>query len=185
MKELMPENYTVIDIETTGLDRQGDDIIELSGLKVRNNNIVEEFSSLINPDRNLDYYISNLTGITDAMLQDAPSIKEVLPEFVNFISNDTIIGHNVNFDIKFVHNNLKKHFNSELNNKSMDTMILAKQVLKLQNYKLTTIAQNYNIDTKNNHRGLKDCYITYEVYNNLKSELQKDDEPGFMQQSLL
>ncbi len=60
MKELMPENYTVIDIETTGLDRQGDDIIELSGLKVRANKVVEEFSTLINPERNLDYYISNL-----------------------------------------------------------------------------------------------------------------------------
>ena len=63
----------------------------------------------------------------------------------------------------------------------MDTLFIARKVLNLKNYKLSTIAQNYDIDTRNNHRGLKDCYITYEVYNNLTGRI----EPPYVQQTLL
>ena len=71
----MPDNYTVIDIETTGLSPYNDEIIELSGLKVRNNQVVEEFSSLINPRRDVNEFISSLTGITNTMLKTAPELQ--------------------------------------------------------------------------------------------------------------
>lgn len=181
MQEMMPDNYTVIDIETTGLSPNNDDIIELSGLKVRDNKVVEEFSTLVKPNKGVNSFISNLTGITNGMLSDAPKIEDVLPKLVEFIEDDTILGHNVNFDIGFIRNKLSRHLNKELNNPSLDTMFIARRVLNLKNYKLTTIAENYDIDTKNNHRGLKDCYITYEVYNNLTGKT----EPAYVQQSLL
>lgn len=178
----MPDNYTVIDIETTGLSPQFDEIIELSGLKVRNNKVVKEFSSLIKPKyKTVDGFITSLTGITVAMLSNAPLIETVLPQFIDFIAEDTILGHNVKFDIGFIKTKLKEKFNKNIDNRIMDTMHIAKSLIKLPNYKLTTIAQKYNIDTKNNHRGLKDCYITFEVYNNLTGKT----EPEFVQQTLL
>ena len=162
------ENYTVVDIETTGLSPQYDDIIGLSALKVRNNEIVEEFSSLLQSQKGVNNFIADLTGITNKMLVSAPKIDEVLPKFLSFIEDDTILGHNVNFDMRFIKNKTQKVLDRNLDNPTMDTMILAKSNLRLYNYKLATIAQHYDIDTKNNHRGLKDCYITFEVYNKLR-----------------
>lgn len=162
------ENYTVIDIETTGLSPQNDDIIELSALKIRNNKVVEEFSSLLKSSKGVSSFISNLTGITEKMLINAPVIEDILPQFLNFIENDIILGHNVNFDMRFIKSKTQRVLNKTIENNIMDTMVLAKQNLSLPNYKLITIAQYYNIDTKNNHRGLKDCYITFEVYNKLR-----------------
>lgn len=181
MLKEMPDNYTVIDIETTGLSPYSDEIIELSGLKIRNNRVVKEFSSLINPQREVNNFIANLTGITNSMLKTAPNIEEILPKFIDFISDDTILGHNIRFDIGFIQNKLQKYFSKSLANKTMDTRNIAKAQLNLSSYKLTNIAKQYNINTDNNHRGLKDCYITYEVYNNLTGKT----EPEFVQQSLL
>ena len=162
------ENYTVVDIETTGLSPQKDDIIELSALKVRDNKVVEEFSTLLKYSKGVNSFISGLTGITNSMLNNAPIIEDVLPEFLAFIGNDIILGHNVNFDMRFIKAKTQLVLNKMVENSIMDTMIFAKRNLELPNFKLTTIAQYYDIDTKNNHRGLKDCYITFEVYNKLR-----------------
>ena len=162
------ENYTVVDIETTGLSPQKDDIIELSALKVRDNKVVEEFSTLLKSSKGVSSFISGLTGITNSMLNNAPIIDDVLPEFLAFIGNDIILGHNVNFDMRFIKAKTQLVLNKMVENSIMDTMIFAKRNLELPNFKLTTIAQYYDIDTKNNHRGLKDCYITFEVYNKLR-----------------
>ena len=162
------ENYTVVDIETTGLSPQRDDIIELSALKVRDTKVVEEFSTLLKSSKGVNSFISGLTGITNSMLNNAPIIEDVLPEFLAFIGNDIILGHNVNFDMRFIKAKTQLVLNKMVENSIMDTMIFAKRNLELPNFKLTTIAQYYDIDTKNNHRGLKDCYITFEVYNKLR-----------------
>lgn len=162
------ENYTVVDIETTGLSPKKDDIIELSALKVRDNKVVEEFSTLLKSSKGVNNFISGLTGITNSMLNNAPIIEDVLPEFLAFIGNDIILGHNVNFDMRFIKAKTQLVLNKMVENSIMDTMIFAKKNLELPNFKLTTIAQYYDIDTKNNHRGLKDCYITFEVYNKLR-----------------
>ena len=116
----------------------------------------------------MNSFISGLTGITNSMLNNAPIIEDVLPEFLAFIGNDIILGHNVNFDMRFIKAKTQLVLNKMVENSIMDTMIFAKRNLELPNFKLTTIAQYYDIDTKNNHRGLKDCYITFEVYNKLR-----------------
>lgn len=161
------QDYTVVDIETTGLSPQNDDIIELSALKVRGNTVVNEFSSLVKSSKGVNGFITSLTGITNAMLVNAPDITKILPEFIDFVGNDIVLGHNVNFDMRFIKYKIKMFMNVSMNNATMDSMYIAKSKLQLPNYKLTTIAQYYDIDTKNNHRGLKDCYITYEVYNRM------------------
>jgi len=160
-------DYCVVDIETTGLSYLKNEIIEISALKVRANRIVDEFSFLIKPENYINRYISKLTGISNAMLKNAPSILEVLPQFLDFVQNDTILGHNVKFDIGFLNANCVKHLNKTFENKSIDTWKMSKRICDIPNHKLETLAQFYNINSHGHHRALRDCEITFEVYNKM------------------
>lgn len=162
-------DYTVIDIETTGLNSTLDNIIELSAIKVRNNQIVSTFSKLINPNKKLNPFISNLTGITDSMLKQADTISKVLPQFLDFVGKDIILGHNVQFDIKFINQKSIEHLNKPFENEKIDTLRISRKLkIKSGNHKLKTLADFYNISQGRMHRGLEDCRITFEVYKHLK-----------------
>ena len=168
----LPDNYTVIDIETTGLDSSLDDILEISAVKVRNNTITDSFSSLVHYAEELPEFITELTGITNDMVKDAPSLDIVLNNFYNFIGNDILIGHNVNFDINFLYDNLKKNANKCLSNDFVDTLRLARKVIKeLDHHRLSDLLSYYKIDNSNQHRALDDCNYTLEIYNNLKKDI--------------
>lgn len=168
----LPDNYTVIDIETTGLDSSLDDILEISAVKVRNNTIADSFSSLVHYAEELPEFIIELTGITNDMVKDAPSLDMVLNNFYNFIGDDILIGHNVNFDINFLYDNLKKNANKYLSNDFVDTLRLARKVIKeLDHHRLSDLLSYYKIDNSNQHRALADCNYTFEIYNNLKKDI--------------
>ena len=87
-------DYVVFDIETTGLSPYKDGIVELSALKVIGGQVQEEFSTLVNPGRPISYAASRVNGITDEMVEDAPFIEEVLPEFLEFAGDLPLLGHN-------------------------------------------------------------------------------------------
>ena len=160
-----PESYVVLDIETTGFSPENDEIIELSAIKVAENKIVDEFSQLINPQRYVSTYITNLTGISQQMLVGMPDIKEALADFVEFVSDNMIMGHNVTFDIGFINNKLQKHYNTELDNDYVDTLTIARKFLPdLKSKKLGNIAQHFKFNTDGMHRGLKDCFVTNLCY---------------------
>ena len=161
-------DYTVVDIETTGLSNRNDDIIEISALKIRNNQIIDKFSSLAKPKQAVKAYINKLTGISNEMLANAPEIEKVLPEFVTFAGHDILLGHNIKFDMGFLRAKCLKILNCQFENKSIDTCLIAKRLLyPLKNHKLKTIAEYYNISTIGHHRALNDCYITFEIYKKL------------------
>ena len=105
-------DFTVIDIETTGLVTDYDEIIELSALRVRNNIVSDSYSVLVKPSYEIDDFIAELTGITNEMLVHERSIEEVISDFYNFIGSDILLGHNLGFDIKFINKNLER-FNNE------------------------------------------------------------------------
>ena len=174
------DNYTIIDIETTGLDPKVDEIIEISALKVRDNKIISEYSTLINPQQEINDFIINLTGITNEMVKDKPTIKNSLNDYFNFLDNDVIIGHNINFDINFLYDNSIKYYDKPFENDYIDTLRLSRKYLSLENNKLETIANFFKIDYSGAHRSLKDCYITFSVYNELKKRLtdrkEKDNQ---------
>ena len=96
-----PLDYTVVDLETTGLDPTIDGIIELGAIRVRGGHPVEEYSSLIDPGFELDEFIVSLTGITNDDLSSAPDILQALPSFLDFLGDDPIVGPNVGFDLGF------------------------------------------------------------------------------------
>ena len=170
------DNYTVIDIETTGLDPKINKIIELAALKVQDNQVIDTFSCLINPEVEIDNFITKLTGISQDMVKDAPVLDDVLQKFLDFIGEDVIIGHNVNFDINFIYDNSMLLLNKAVENNYIDTLRISRLNNNVENHKLQTMANYYNIDYTNAHRALKDCYITKELYSCLKNEISKTNE---------
>lgn len=170
-----PADYTVIDIETTGLSCDKCEIIELSALKVRDYKVVEKFSTLVKPEGKINSFITSLTGISNDMVKDALPITSILPNFMQFISGDILLGHNVSFDLRFIKHNLKKYYNSDLANKSIDTMRISRKYCKmLSSHKLSSIANFYNVSTEGHHRALNDCMMTHQIYVNLKDDYAKN-----------
>lgn len=124
-----PSDFVVIDIETTGLYPKTDEIIELGAIRVRGYEIRERFSTLIKPSAPISAFISSLTGITNEMLEDAPSIEEVISDIRDCIGGDILVGHNVNFDINFLYDAMERSLDLPLGNDYVDTMRIARKAL--------------------------------------------------------
>lgn len=162
-------DYCVLDTETTGLSAYYDEVIEIGILKVRNNNIVEKFSQLIKPEHEIDDFITDLTGITNDMVCDKPSILEVKDNFLSFIGNDVIVGHNTSFDIRFINEGM----HIELSNSYIDTMQFAKKIYPdLKHHRLSDMVDYLNL-SNNEHRALADCISTKELYDSEKKKMEE------------
>ena len=136
-----PNKYIAFDIETTGLDPMYDEIIEIGAIKIENGKEVEVFSTLVKPKYEIDEFISELTGITNEMVKESPSIDKVLPEFIDFIKDSIILGHNVNFDINFIYDNLIKCDMNPITNDFIDTLRLSRRLLpELKHHRLSDLA---------------------------------------------
>lgn len=167
---IFPEEYYVVDLETTGLSPQFDEIIEISAIKIINSEIVDTFSTLVKPTEEIDEHITRLTGITNGMLENAPDIDSILPGFFEFIENGVIVGHNVNFDINFLYDNRLKLFNTTVKNDFVDTMRIAKKLYPdFPNHKLCELVKNFGIKTDAAHRAFADCHATFKCYEHMKS----------------
>lgn len=176
-----PTEFCVVDLETTGLDPSFDEIIEVGILKVRDNEVVDTYSSLIQPklyryfdeDGNeIEYYIDDfiveLTGITNEMLKDAPVLKDVYKDIEDFIGDGIIVGHNINFDINFLYDFARENGFKEVNNDYWDLMKLSRRILKdLEHHRLKDLASYFNYDYKP-HRSIEDCKTTLEIMKLLK-----------------
>ncbi len=104
-EQTLDDTYVVFDIETTGFSAISDKIIEIGAVKVEEGRIVERFSTFVNPKRPIPFRITNLTGITDEMVLDAPSIEEALPAFLEFTEGAVLVAHNAGFDMRFIEQN--------------------------------------------------------------------------------
>ena len=170
-----PNDYVVIDIETTGLSPEWDDIIELSALKISDGEICNRFTTLIRPenpstDENgqtiyVDDFITELTGINNDMLKTAPLFMDVADSFINFIGDSIIVGHNVNFDINFIYDNLFINFEKVFSNNFCDLLRISRKIFPdLPNHKLKTLANAFGIDVNTEHRGMADCLTTFKCF---------------------
>ena len=123
-------DYVVFDLETTGISPQTDKVIEISAVKVRSGKSVAEFSSLVNPLRDIPYSATKVNGITNEMVADKPVFEEVLADFLDFIGDDILVGHNIHdFDMKFIHRDCEAFFRMFLGNDYIDTLPLARKCL--------------------------------------------------------
>ena len=164
-----PEDFTVVDIETTGLSSFGAEILEVSALKYRGDTFVASFSSLIKPSAHIPYFITELTGITDQMVADAADRKGVLRDFAAFAEGDILIGHNVNFDVNFLYDELLLHLGYPLKNDFVDVLRLSRRYLPdLPDHKQVTLAAHFGLDVSGSHRALRDTEICAENYLRIK-----------------
>lgn len=160
----IPGTYVVFDLETTGLESNKDEIIEIGACKIVDGRIDETFSTFVKPSKHIPREITEITGITDEMVSEAPAINYVLPDFYKFCYGAIMVGHNVSFDIGFIYAAGKKHA-YEFDNKLMDTMEMARNKLPgLKNYKLKTIVEKLGIVLKDAHRAINDATATAKVF---------------------
>lgn len=163
-------DYVVFDLETTGLEKENDKIIEIGALKYKNNELVDEFSVLINPEIKLPPVITKITGLTDEDLKAKNTIDSVLPEFISFIENLTLIAHNSEFDLGFIEENIKRLGLNMISNKNIDTVEIARTYIpKAYNYKLETLKKYFHLEY-GSHRSVDDCKTTNYVYQYCKDK---------------
>ena len=164
-------DYTVIDIETSSINVKEAEVIELAAVRVRNGDIVDTYSTFIQPTRPVSPKITEITGITNEMLIDAPKIEEKMPEFLEFIGNDIILGHNiVSYDSTILYDVCEKLNLQSFNNDMLDTLYYSRYCdIKVPNHKLTTLTDYFNIEHEA-HRALGDCIANFKCYEKLKEK---------------
>ena len=194
----IPTEYTLVDIETTGLSPIYDNIIEVALVKIKDSKEINRLNTLIKPpvseyyidedeissfketeihtdangDKYIIYYVDNfiteLTGITNEMLETAPTFDEFAPQLYDFIGNDILVGYNVNFDINFLYDNFTKSIGEKLSNNYFDLLRLSKKILRdLEDYRLETVKCFFEIPQPKEHRALGDCYLANEILKEL------------------
>jgi DNA polymerase-3 subunit alpha (Gram-positive type) len=160
----LEDEFTVFDIETTGLSNINDEIIEIGAVKIKEGKIIDTFETFVNPKIPISSFITKLTGIDESMVKDAPSIEEILPKFLEFASNSVLVAHNANFDVSFIKSKAKK-FNLNVNNAVLDTLELSRHLYKdLKNYKLDTLAEHLQVKLEHHHRAVDDAMATAEIF---------------------
>lgn len=168
---VFPLDYVVIDLETTGFSADYDEIIEISCIRVRNGEISDTFSSLVKPENEIDEYISELTGITNEMVFNSPSIKSVLPKVVDFIGSDIVVGHNVSFDVNFIYDVCSSLLDIFFSNDYVDTMRISRKLYpELRHHRLKDIVEHLNIEHGEFHRSLNDCDMTQKCFEAMRKE---------------
>ncbi|MGC8780281.1 MAG: helicase C-terminal domain-containing protein [Anaerolineae bacterium] len=149
----MPRTFVALDLETTGLDKDRDAIIEIGAVKFRDDTPVDRYSALINPGRPIPYEITQLTGITDRDLIGKPRFDQVAPQIMRFVGNATVVGHNVGFDLGFL-----RVQGLLTTNTGLDTWELATILLPgLPGYSLGVLSERLGLDMGGQHRALEDA----------------------------
>lgn len=168
----LPEDFVVLDLETTGLDPEWDCIIEIGMVRVRHGEVAAEYSTLVNPGVEIDEFITELTGITNDMLAAAPALPEVLPAARDFLGDDIILGHNINFDINFIYDNCERQGLTPVSNDYIDTMRISRRVLPdLKHHRLGDIVNALGVDHAQAHRAIGDCHATIGCYKALLAHI--------------
>ncbi len=153
----LDEEFCVFDLETTGLSNKSDKITEIGAVIVKNGEIIDRYSTFVNPERPIPEKIVEITHITDDMVKDAPKIDEVLPEFLAFVGERTLVAHNANFDVGFIRqacNEVGLDFKCTY----IDTVALSKFINpELKKHKLNSLADYFNLGEFNHHRAYDDA----------------------------
>ena len=169
----LSQTFVVFDLETTGFSNKNDKITEIGAVKVKNFEIVDRFNELINPEKDISYKVQELTGITNDLIKDKPTIEEILPRFMEFIGDSVLVAHNAEFDIGFI-NQKCKEMNIEFKNKSVDTLMLSRILLPhLKRFKLNNLTKELGVPLHNHHRAVDDAAATAQIFIKFLDMLEK------------
>jgi DNA polymerase III subunit epsilon len=167
-------SFVVVDVETTGMNALEDRITEIAMLKVRGGQLVEEFSTLVNPLITIPAYITDLTGIDNIMVQDAPPAREVAPFVAEFLKGSVFAAHNAPFDWGFVAHTVHRESGLSLNNPQLCTVKLSRRILPaLPSKSLGPVTHHLNITIPQRHRASGDAFATALVLVKFLSYLKK------------
>lgn len=164
-----PSDYVLLDLETTGLNPHNDSIIEIGAVRVNGFESVASFSSLVRPPVPISPFITDLTGISNEMVQDAQGIELVLPAFLSFVGSSLVMGHNVNFDVNFLYENCLRLFGHGFPNDFIDTLRLSRMLYPGErHHRLCDMEARFHLNNKNAHRALSDVILTKECYDAMR-----------------
>ncbi|PHV72314.1 DNA polymerase III subunit epsilon [Sporanaerobium hydrogeniformans] len=172
--------YVVVDIETTGTHPLNSDIIEIGAVYVEEGQVIKQFNQLVQPNQEISAYITGITGITNEMVQEAPPIEKVMPQFLDFCEGAFLVGHNIIlFDYRMLKAKaalLKLPFEKD----GVDTLTISRKMLsKLPSRKLGDLCAYYDIALENAHRAYDDAYATYELFEKLKKDFYEREPQLF------
>ncbi|KRK58738.1 PolC-type DNA polymerase III [Fructilactobacillus fructivorans] len=158
---LKDATYVVFDVETTGLSAIYDKVIELSAVKMQNNNVIDQFEEFIDPGFPLSEQTTNLTSITNDMVAGSKSEEEVFKLFREFYGDAIIVGHNVTFDVGFMNTGYERHGMDKISNPIIDTLTLARFLYpNFKSYRLNTLAKKFDVSLEHHHRAIYDAEST-------------------------
>ena len=177
-EEVRRQEFVVFDLETTGLNNSPamgamDHIIELGAVRISGGQIVEKFSTFVACPVRISEEITDITGIRDSMLTGAPQVGDVLADFYKFSAGCALVGHNVQFDYKFIRYYGEKEGFS-FDQKQYDTMVMSQRILRLQHNRLNDVADYFGF-TFRHHRAFDDAFVTAKVFLELARLAQKLD----------
>lgn len=162
-KQSLDTTYCVLDLETTGFSFRTEKITEVGIMKLKNGEVIDEFSCFVNPEKPIPQRVIEVTNITDDMVKDAETIETVMPKIIEFVGDSVLVAHNADFDIGFLKYNAKE-LGLSLDNTYLDTLRLAKDLFPdYKKYKLGIIAENLGIKVEVAHRALDDVDTTVKV----------------------
>lgn len=173
-EEPLDGTFICFDIETTGLSANRDKITEIGAVKVENGQITDTFSTFANPGMPIPAKITELTGITDAMVKDAPSQSEAVSAFLEFAGDNVLVAHNAPFDTSFIRKACE-NMNREYDYTSIDTVAISRAILTdIKNCKLDTVAKYLRLGDFNHHRATDDAEMLARIFINLCTRLKDD-----------
>ena len=160
------DSFTILDLETTGLNPAEDSIIEFAAIRVKDGKETERFASLVRWNRKLPKTVVDLTGITDQLLQEqgAP-LEQALQRFLDFVGKDRLIGYNISFDMEFLRVACSRLGKPVLANRCTDLLSLARRrIYGVPNYQLSTLAKHLNLPHEEAHRAPNDCELMLQLF---------------------
>ncbi|CDZ75016.1 DNA polymerase III PolC-type [Peptoniphilus sp. ING2-D1G] len=168
------DSYVVFDIETTGFSPRTDKITEIGAVKLKNGKIIDKFSKLINPKKVIPKRVEELTGLSNVLLENEPSIDEVIYDFSEFCNNSILVAHNAKFDISFIKREFESH-GIKFDHSVLDTLSLARAVVKdSKRFNLSTLSKKLGVSLVGAHRAVNDAQATSEVFIKLLEIAKKE-----------
>ena len=156
--------FSVVDVETTGLSARSNRVIEIGLVKVRNYRIVERYQTLINPGTTIPEFITQFTGISDNDVVDAPYFNDIIEEVKAFIGDGILAGHNLSFDSSFIKYEILRNSEEPLYNEQVCTLKLARRMFPdLPSRSLASITKHLKLRNKSAHRALSDAEVTARI----------------------
>ncbi|WP_130819761.1 PolC-type DNA polymerase III [Anaerococcus vaginimassiliensis] len=175
VSDIKDTSFVVFDLETTGLSKYKDRITEIGAVKVENGKITEEYNQLVNPEMVISEKITDITGITNEMVEDCPKIDEVMKDFLKFCGDSILVGQNTDFDVGFIKENCFR-MGIEFNPLYLDTLPMARALFSdMKKFSLDKIARKLEIPAFNHHRASDDARATAQIFIKMFDRIMKMD----------